>query len=169
MVAYAFKDNIAGGGRFMYNRNLTKINSVDITINEDTGFNVENMYSLSHNWGGTFFHRNYISLNNNRRFGLYNEIQVTMQKGRSKIINGEGDDLTGTFEKSTEVGIGLSPGLVAFVNNYMAVEVGVGVLGLNFNKVRQVTDQVYVGERSYNKANFKINLFAISLGLVFYL
>ena len=92
-----------------------------------------------------------------------------MKKGRSKIINGEGDDLTGTFEKSTEVGIGLSPGLVAFVNNYMAVEVGVGVLGLNFNKVRQVTDQVYVGERSYNKANFKINLFAISLGLVFYL
>ena len=51
----------------------------------------------------------------------------------------------------------------------MAVEVSVGVLGLNFNKVRQTTDQVYIGESSYNSANFKINLFSIGLGVAFYL
>ena len=43
------------------------------------------------------------------------------------------------------------------------------VLGLDFSKVKQTTDQVYVGERSSSSANFKINLFSIGLGIAFYL
>ena len=59
--------------------------------------------------------------------------------------------------------------MVAFINNYTAVEVSVGVLGFDFSKTRQTTNQVYVGERSLNSAKFRINLFAIGLGIAFYL
>ena len=65
--------------------------------------------------------------------------------------------------------IGAAPGIVAFINNYTAVEVSIGVLGLNFSKTKQVTNQVYQGEYSSSSANFKINLFSIGLGLAFYL
>ncbi len=169
MLAYTFKDNISAGGRFSYKRSLNKITSMNINIDDETGFDIENLYSLSHTYGATGLLRNYISLGSNRRFALYNEVQITMENGQSKLVSGEGDQLTGTYQKSTQLSIGLSPGLVAFVNNFMAVEVSVGVLGLNFNKVRQTTDQVYIGESSYNSANFKINLFSIGLGVAFYL
>lgn len=39
--------------------------------------------------------------------------------------------------------IGAAPGIVAFINNYTAVEVSIGVLGLNFSKTKQTTNQVY--------------------------
>ena len=45
------------------------------------------------------------------------------------------------------------------------MEVSIGVLGLDFSKVKQTTDQVYIGERSSSSANFKINLFSIGLGI----
>ena len=34
--------------------------------------------------------------------------------------------MSGTYSTSTDLGIGVSPGIVAFVNNYTAVEVSVG-------------------------------------------
>lgn len=63
----------------------------------------------------------------------------------------------------------MAPGLVAFINNYTAIEVSIGVLGFNYSKTKQLTDQVYEGERSSSSANFKINLFSIGLGIAFYL
>ena len=36
--------------------------------------------------------------------------------------------------------------MVAFINNYTAVEVSIGVLGVNLSKKRQVTNQVETGE-----------------------
>ena len=43
-----------------------------------------------------------------------------------------GQEVSGTYSTSTDLGIGVSPGIVAFVNNYTAVEVSVGVLGVDF-------------------------------------
>ena len=41
--------------------------------------------------------------------------------------------------------IGAAPGIVAFINNYTAVEVSIGVLGLNFSKTKQTYGkQVYL-------------------------
>lgn len=169
MLAYAFKDNVAAGGRFFYNRTLSRIDAMDINLDEDTSFNIGDIYSLSHSYGATALLRNYISLGSSHRFALYNEVQLSVEQGQSKAISGTGDNLTGTYQTRTQVGIGLSPGLVAFVNNYMAVEVGIGVLGLSVNRIKQVTDQIHLAESSMTKANFKINIFSISFGIAFYL
>ncbi|MGL4852576.1 MAG: hypothetical protein ACRC3Z_08045 [Phocaeicola sp.] len=169
MLAYALKDNIAVGGRFFYKRTLSRINSLDINLDEDTSFNLGDIYSLSHSYGATALLRNYINIGNSRRFAIYNEVQLSVEQGQSKVITGTGDKLSGTYQTRTEVGLGLSPGLVAFINNYMAVEVGIGVLGLSVNRLRQVTDQVQVAESSMTTANFKINLFSINFGIAFYL
>lgn len=169
MLAYAFKDNLAAGGRFFYKRTLSRINSMDINLDEETSVSIGDIYSLSHSYGATALLRNYINLGANRRFALYNELQLSVEQGQSKAISGTGDNLSGTYQTRTEVGIGLSPGLVAFINNYMAVEVGIGVLGLSVNRMKQVTDQVHIAESSTTKANFKINIFSISFGIAFYL
>ncbi|MGL4993863.1 MAG: hypothetical protein ACRC6R_07045 [Bacteroidales bacterium] len=169
LVCYAFRDNVTAGGRFSYGRTLSRLSEADIIINDDNQFNINDMYSLKHSFTGMAILRNYISLGDSRRFALFCETQLQFSKSQSKVINGVNESLTGTFKTGTDLGIGLTPGMVAFINNYIAVEVNVGVLGFNFTKERQITDQVHVGEQSMSSGNFKINLFSLGLGIAFYL
>lgn len=169
MVFYAFKDNLAGGGRFSYERSMTDLSKGNVIIDSETSYDIENLHQLSSNYFATAGLRYYISLGNNTRFGLFNELQLKLGGGESKIINGLNDDLTGTFEKNFQTSVGLSPGVIMFLSNYSAIEVNVGVLGFGYTHTKATTDHVYVSNRKTNSANFKVNLFSISFGVAFYL
>lgn len=169
VVAYAVKDNLALGGRFSYVRSFNKIDRLSVSLDDETSFSLEDIYSLTHSYSGCAIMRNYISLGSSQRFALFNEIQLKLGGSQTKLVNGKGNDLVGTYETSMDIGIGLAPGMVAFVNNYTAVELSVGVLGFNYSKTRQKTNQVYIGEHASGSASFRINLFSISLGIAFYL
>lgn len=169
MFCYAFRDNVAAGGRFSYGRTLTKLDVVTLNLDESTQFDVNDMYQLKHSYSAMGVLRNYINLGTSKRFGLFAETRLEIGGSQSKVVTKDGTSLTGTYTKTTDFGIGVAPGIVAFINNYTAVEVSIGVLGLDFSKVKQTTDQVYIGERSSSSANFKINLFSIGLGIAFYL
>ena len=103
------------------------------------------------------------------RFGFFNDVQLQIGGGQSKVVNGEGVDLTGTYARNFSLDIGLTPGLIMFLNNYSAIEVSVGVLGFSYNKTHSITDQIYISDLHTKAANFKINLFSISFGVAFYL
>ena len=169
MLLYCFKDNLAAGGKFAYTRSRTRLDNATVVIDSETDYNVENLYSISQNYSAMAVFRNYISFGRSRRFGLFNEVQLQIGGGESKIANGRGKDLTGTFERSWDVNIGLAPGLIMFLNNYSAIEVNVGVLGFSYNHTKAVTDQIYDASRYGKSARFKINLFSITFGVAFYL
>lgn len=169
MLMYCFKDNLAAGGRFAYTRSRTRLNSADVIIDSETTYEPGTLYSLAHSYYGTASFRNYISLGRSMRFGFFNEVQLQIGGGQSKIVNGEGEDLTGTYSRHFSLDVGLTPGLIMFLNNYSAIEVSVGVLGFSYDKTHSVTDQIYVAEYARKHANFKINLFSISFGVAFYL
>ena len=61
------------------------------------------------------------------------------------------------------------PGISVFVTNDVAVEMSVGLLGFNYNKTVQTTNQVDVSVMESSGANFKINPLSLSLGLSFYI
>ncbi|MDE6277594.1 MAG: hypothetical protein K2M06_05750 [Muribaculaceae bacterium] len=169
MLFYAFKDNLAAGGRFAYSRQRTRLNSADVVLDSETSYDIENLYSISHSYEGMAAFRQYMSLGKNTRFGLFNEVQLQIGGGQSKICSGAGTSLTGTYERSFKCNVGLAPGVIVFLNNYSAMEVNVGVLGFNYNHTRSVSDQVYVAHRHTKQANFKINLFSITFGVAFYI
>lgn len=168
-LMYCFADNMTAGGRFSYKRQRTRLNSADIVLGEGTEYGIDNLYSISHNYFGTALWRYYLSLGSSTRFGLFNEVQLQVGGGQSKLVSGSGRDLTGTYERNFQVNIGFAPGMSVFLNNYSAIEVNVGVLGFNYNHTRSVTDQVYVANRRTKQANFNINLFSISFGVMFYI
>ena len=168
-VLYCFADNLAAGGRFSYNRQRTQLNSADVVLASDTEYNIENLYSISHSYHVSGVFRQYLSFGRSTRFGLINEVQLELGGGQAKICNGVGEDLTGTYERSFDISLGLSPGLIVFLNNYSALEVNVGVLGFNYSKTTSITDQVHVAHRDLSGANFKINLFSITFGVSFYI
>lgn len=168
-LMFCFKDNLTAGGRFSYNRQRTRLNSADIVLDSETSYNIDNLYSISHNYYGTALFRMYMSLGRSTRFGLFNEVQMQMGGGQSKLCNGSGTDLTGTYERNFQFNVGLAPGLSVFLNNYSAIEVNVGVLGFNYNHTTSVTDQIYIANRHTKQANFKVNLFSITFGVMFYI
>lgn len=169
MLLYAFKDDMAGGGRFTYGRSLTKLESADIVLDSETDYNVDNLYRLSHNYSFSGLYRNYFSIGRSKRFGFYNEMQFSLGGGQSKLTTGKGSDLSGAYERDFSLSVGLTPGLCVFLNNYSAMEVSVGVLGFSYTDTKTVTDRIYVARRNSKQANFRINLFSISFGATFYL
>lgn len=168
-LMFCFKDNLAAGGRFSYSRQRTRLNSADIVLDSETEYNVDNLYTISHNYHGTALFRSYMSLGRSTRFGLFNEVQLELGGGQSKICNGAGVDFTGTYSRNFSMNIGVAPGLAIFLNNYSAIEVNVGVLGFNYTHTHMETDRIYQANLRTRSANFKINLFSIMFGMSFYI
>lgn len=168
-LMYCFKDDLTAGGRFSYSRQRARLNSADIVLGADTEYNIDDLYSISHNYFGTALFRMYLSLGRSTRFGIFNEVQLQVGGGQSKIVSGTGNSITGTYERNVQFNVGLAPGLSVFLSNYSALEVNVGVLGFNFSDTRSVSDQIYRAHRQSQKANFKVNLFSITFGVMFYI
>lgn len=169
MVMYAFHDDMAAGGRFSYARSLTRLNNADIVLGEDLDLNIDNLYNLSHTFYTTALFRNYFSLGRSTRFGFFNEVQIQYGYGQSKLATGTGEAITGTYSTTNSISIGITPGLVMFLNDYSAIEVNIGVLGFDYKRSKATTDQIYVGYTHTSSANLRINLFSITFGVVFYI
>lgn len=169
MVCYFVKDDMGLGGRFAYSRSLTKLERGDIVLDSETEYSIENLYRLSHNYSVTAIMRNYFSLGKSKRFGFFNEVQLEMGGGQSKLMKGKNESLTGAYERNFHFNVGLAPGMVMFLNNYSALEVNVGVLGFGLTSTKQINDRIYESNRKSESANFRINLFSITFGMTFYL
>ena len=100
---------------------------------------------------------------------MFTELQAAGGYAQSETYELTDVDKHGTYQDIYDFEIGVIPGLCAFVTNTVALEVSVGLVGLNYQKVIQKTNQVGVSVRENSGANFKINPLSISLGLAFYL
>lgn len=169
MLLFAVKPDMALGGRFSYDRSLTKLENADIVLDSETDYSVDHLYRLAHNYYVSALMRNYFSIGDSKRFGFFSELQCQLGGGQSKITTGLGKDLSGTYERNFSLDLGVAPGICLFLNNYSALEVNVGVLGFKYTSTKAIKDQIYVSHRKSQSANFRINLFSISFGVAFYL
>lgn len=170
MIAYAFRNNMALGGRFIYSRTLLKLDKASINFGDEgssVNLNVRDYYALQHNYQVAAIWRQYIPLGRNKRFALYNEMSLAGGGSQARFANDS--PVKGTYQKGYSFSLGISPGIIAFATNNMAVEVNVGVMGITYDHTEQVHNQVTVGERNISQMNFKINIFSIGLGVAFYL
>lgn len=168
-MGYTFADNMGAGVRFRYKRTMVDLRGVTISLSEVLSFGLNDAYMITHSYYGTAFFRSYASIGNSKRFGFYNDIQVTLGGGQSKTTLGKGETQTGTYQTFKELEVGIVPGLVAFFNNFAAVDVSISVLGFNVKRVDQVTNQVYKGGMKSTAANFRLNLLSVNLGVSFYI
>lgn len=168
-VGYFVRNDLAIGGRFSYNRSMINLGSISLDINEDLNFDIENFYSIQHVYTGSVFMRNYIALGKSKRFGIFNEVRLSVGGGQSKQLNGKNnDEITGSYQDILEMELGLIPGIVGFLTDNVAVEASVNVLGFEYKKYSQVRDQIYEGALESSGVNFKVDIFSINIGVSFY-
>ena len=170
LIGYALRNNMALGMRFVYGRSLLKVDSGELNLGDEesgTHLTAEYYYSLKHSYSAAAIWRQYIPLGRNRRIALFNEMSLTLGGHQKKFA--ADSPVRGTYETGYSVSLGVSPGLVAFATNSMAVEVNVGVMGISYTHAHQDHNRVREGDVKSSLMNFKINLLSIGLGVSFYL
>ena len=170
LIGYALRNNMALCMRFVYGRSLLKVDSGELNLGDEesgTHLTAEYYYSLKHSYSAAAIWRQYIPLGRNRRIALFNEMSLTLGGHQKKFA--ADSPVRGTYETGYSVSLGVSPGLIAFATNTMAVEVNVGVMGLSYTHAHQDHNRVREGDVKSSLMNFKINLLSIGLGVSFYL
>ncbi len=170
MFTYTYANNQSVGARVIYERSLLKIDNASLSFGDDqTGVSLElsDFYSLTHSYTVQAIMRQYIPIGDSKRFALFNEIQLGVGGSQSKFAYDS--PVTGTFAKGRNFSLGLAPGVTAFASNNIVIEVSVGVLGLSYQRIEQVHNQVTLGDIESKSMNFKINLLSIGFGVGFYI
>ena len=174
-VSYFIRDNLAVGARFDYDRSSLGLGNLDLSLSDALSLTVGNFNYLKQSYTGAVTLRNYIPFGQSKRFAMFTELRLTGGYGQSESYKAGFDEVleepykTGTYQDIYQFEVGVVPGISAFVTNEVALEVSVGLLGFNYQKVEQVTNQVERSEMERNGVNFKINLLAINFGLSFYI
>ena len=169
-AGYFFRDNMAAGIRFAYNRTKVDLGNFDLNLGEDFKINLKDLYYLQHDYQISGFVRTYMALGKSKIFGFFNEMRLAYGHSVAKMSNGKVGDpnFEGTYSSSNYLHIGFAPGLTAFVQDWMAVEVQLGVLGFNFKWTDQPTNQVEKGSDASFSGKFNIDLFSINIGSTIY-
>lgn len=168
-VSYFIADNLSIGVRFNYGRSLLDLGNVGLSVGDMISMNLSDYHYLSQTYTGSLTLRYFIPFGDSKRFAMFAEGRLTGGYGQSVMYQMDQGDKFGTYQDNIKGSIDIVPGLVAFVTNNVALEVSIGVLGLNYNRVEQVTNQVETSLMEKSGANFKLNLFSVGMGLSIYL
>lgn len=170
MIGYALRDNSAVGLRLIYSRTLLRIDGGELNLgDEESGTHIaaDYYYSLKHSYSAAVFWRQYIPLGRNKRFALFNEMSLRLGGHQTKFA--ADTPIRGTYETGTSIALGVSPGLIAFATNTMAIELNIGVMGISYTHSHQVKNQVNTADIRTSNMNFRINPLSIGLGVSFHL
>ena len=175
-ISYFVADNLSIGVRFDYDKTSIGLNNLGIDI-MDLGLGIKEFYYLKNSYSGSLGARYYIPFGQSKRFAMFAELRGTGGYAQSQNYNlSEGSDASGvsidklgTYRDIYKFNVGIIPGLTAFFTNNIALEVSVGLVGFDYQKVVQTTNQVDFSVMETSGANFKVNPLALNLGLSFYI
>ena len=168
-VSYFLADNLSVGVRFDYNRTDLNLDNLGLSLGDLISVSIQDYHMMKNMYSSAITGRYYMPIANSKRIAMFGEIRLGFDVGQSVIYQAKGSNNFGTFQTIYGGGINVVPGLCVFATNEVCVEVAVGVLGINYQYVKQETNLVETSVMQQSAANFKINPLSISLGMSFYL
>jgi hypothetical protein len=168
-VSYFIADNISIGLRFDYDYSDLNLGTAALSLGDMLSMNVQDIGYTKQSYMGAIALRDYIPIADSKRFAIFAELRAAGGYAQSESFKMQDGGKFGTYQDIYKCSIGLVPGLTCFVTNDIAIEASVGVLGYEYQRVVQTTNQVDVSQMVKNSANFKINLLSINLGMSFYI
>lgn len=165
-ISYFFRNNQSIGIRFNYSRGIGDLDKLAMDFDEDLNFSISDVSYYTQSYSTSLFYRNYIGLNKSKRFGIFNEVDLTVGSGSSRFKRIYDSKPKDTRTTVTSASLNFSPGVCVFIHEYAAFNVSFGVFGLNIKREHQVTDMVDEGSRFTSGANFRFNIFNINFGMM---
>ncbi len=165
-LQYFVRSNQAVGLKFDYSRGVADLASLAVDFDDDLNFSLRDVSYYQQSFAVSTFYRNYVGLDHNGRFGIFNEVDLAFGSGSSRFkrqYNGVPRD---TRTVITKASLNFSPGLCVFIQDYLSFNVSFGVFGLKYQHEHQTTDGIDEGTRNTSGANFRFNIFNINFGLM---
>ncbi len=167
-ISYFVADNLSVGGRFDYDRSSVDLGNASLSLGDDLGFSISDYHMLQHKFSGSLTMRYYMSIADSKRFAIFAEARATGAYGQSKTWKVDADDKFGTYQIITQGALTFVPGISIFAQDNVAVEVAIGILGIDYTRREQIRNQVEHSVMQTSGANFRINPLSIELGMSFY-
>lgn len=167
-LSYFVADNLSLGARFDYDRSSVALGNAALSLGEGMSFGISDYNMLKHMFSGSLTLRYYMAIANSKRFGIFAELRATGAYGESILWKADGADKFGTYQQTYKGSLSCVPGICVFAQDNVAVEVAIGILGINYTKVDQIRNQVEFSSMQTSGANFRINPLAIEIGTTFY-
>ncbi len=164
-VGYFIRDNQCIGVKLGYSSLSAKLENLNIAIDEDLQLQLSNMRYLGETFSAAIFHRAYIGIDKGKRFGFFNETELAFSNGTSRFIRSSEENIKNTKTTTSEIKLGLNPGICVFIMNNVSASVSFGVAGLRYGTIKQTTNGEDAGSRHSSGADFKINLLNINIGM----
>lgn len=167
-LSYFVADNLSVGARFDYDRSSVDLGNAALSLGDDMSLGISGYHILKHMFSGSLTMRYYMAIANSKRFALFAEVRAAGGYGQSKMWKEEGENMFGSYQLTYKGALMLVPGICVFAHDNVAVEVAVGILGINYVRNEQIRNQVDHSSMQRSGANFRINPLAIELGTSFY-
>lgn len=164
-VSYTIRNNQSIGLKFNYTRMIGNIGSMTLDIDDDMNFSIGDISYYSQTYSAGIFYRNYVGLGKMKRFGVFNEIDLSFGSGSSRFKRQYAGEPRDTRTYITEASLNFSPGLCVFIMDNVSFDVSFGIFGLKVHHERQLTNGIEEGSRTTSGANFKFNIFNIAFGM----
>jgi len=168
-IFYFFDNNQAVGVKFNYTRTNLDLPSLLVDVDDDINFDLANISYYSSNYSTSVVYRNYVGLGRERRFGVFNEVELEFGAGSSRFQRYYNGELRDTRTNTMTASLNFSPGLTVFIMDYVSFNISFGVFGIKMHREKQLTNGVDEGTRFSSGANFRFNIFNINFGMAVYI
>ena len=165
-LSYFIRNNQSVGLKFNYNRGIADLGRLAVDFDDDLNFTLRDVSYYQQSFGIGAFYRNYVGLDHNGRFSIFNEVELGFSSGSSRFRRLYNSEPSDTRTTSTEVSLNFSPGVCVFIQEYVSFNVSFGVFGLKMRNEKQLTNGIDEGSRFTSGANFRFNIFNINFGLM---
>jgi hypothetical protein len=128
----------------------------------------EDCYQIQHKYSAYGVFRAYIPFGNSKRVAMFADLHLGGSFKQGKAFNAGGEYVTGTYNEAYTIRLGVDPGFIAFLTDRLAVELNVGVFGVNYSWQNQIHNQVEHGNSQSASAGFMVNLLALGVGISYY-
>lgn len=167
-VAYSYRNNRSIGLRFQYTSASGNVQDGDLDLlSDDLNFHIEDIHADMSSVQTAIYHRSYIGLDNKGRIGLFSDIMLGYTSSKTRFIYNE--QTKDAYTKTDQVKLSLHPGIVVFAMNNISTHVSMGIGGVSYNHTKYIKGGEVIGTRDYSKANFKLDVLDISIGLSIHL
>jgi hypothetical protein len=168
-IAYFFGNNQSIGVNFNYSRMYLDLSGLTVDFSDDISFSLADISYYSKSYTSSFAYRNYVGLGRDRRFGVFNEVELAFGAGSSRFKRNFDGAPRDTRTNSMTASLNFSPGICVFIMDNVSFNVSFGVFGIKAHHERQVTDGVDEGSRFTSGANFRFNIFNINFGMAVFI
>lgn len=164
-ISYFFRNNQSIGIKFDYTRSNVDLANMTFDFDDDINFTLKDVSYYSQSYSASINYRNYIGLGAEKRFAIFNEIDLGFGSGSSRFKRTIGGTPRDTRTNITTASLNFSPGVCVYIMDNVSFNVSFGVFGLKMRNEKQITDGEIEGSRFTSGANFRFNIFNINFGL----